>query len=480
MAYSRSKLGFLVLAAVGVACGTGEDSTRYEPGVAHPIARRPLAKPPDPGPPVDPGQPPQDAGQAPADAGQPPDAGPPPDAGQPQDAGRPCDPGFADCDGLAQTGCETPLDTPTDCGACGRACDPGLSCQNGACVDVAACAPCGTEANALSLCDANQPAPIGGRTSYGCEPFDFDRGGGGGTGAVSGAGGAGGGGGSGATSSTCRLGMCVPAIDAQGDPHPTADCNGAVVDGCETLVDADPNCGACGHDCQTLGLGNCASGRCTGESASCPAGLPGPALLDAGGFCVDRTEVTRGDYEAFLAAAPSPSFGVECAWKTGLSPAAGASTAHPAVAIDWCDADAYCRWAGKRLCGPRSAEPSTVETGGEWLSAYGGEGSFPYGAEYQPWRCNLADYPHADGIPKALPVSEPSSCAGAIGGLVNMSGNVAEWVDRCDGYLGSNDTCKTRGNSYADGEFATNENCWLTRDERRPTVGFRCCSDLAP
>jgi formylglycine-generating enzyme required for sulfatase activity len=253
-----------------------------------------------------------------------------------------------------------------------------------------------------------------------------------------------------------------------------------VSDGCETLVDVDPNCGACGHSCAASDLGTCHSGRCTAEGGDCQTGLPGPTLLDAGSFCIDATEVTRADYATFLASATSPSFGPECAFKTELSPASGASDAHPAVEVDWCDADAYCRWAGKRLCGPRSAEPTTIETGGEWLEAYGGEGRFPYGAEYQAWRCNLSEYRHVDGNPQALPVNEPASCTGAIAGLMNMSGNVAEWVDRCSGYADASDACKTRGNSYADGILGTNENCWLMRDERRKTVGFRCCSGLAP
>jgi formylglycine-generating enzyme required for sulfatase activity len=253
-----------------------------------------------------------------------------------------------------------------------------------------------------------------------------------------------------------------------------------VADGCETLLDADPNCGACGHSCAATNTGICVAGRCTAESANCPTGLPGPALLDAGGFCIDRTEVTRADYAAFVAQVTAPGFGPECSWKVALSPPAGASDAHPAVELDWCDADAYCRWAGKRLCGPRSMEPATVETGGEWHQAYGGAGRWPYGGEYQPWRCNLADYPHPDGLSKALPVEEPADCTGAIAGLLNMSGNVAEWVDRCDAYAGANDTCKTRGNSYVDGVSGPNVNCWLTRDSRAPTVGVRCCSDVAP
>jgi hypothetical protein len=40
-----------------------------------------------------------------------------------------CDPGYADC--TAAAGCETPLSTPGNCGACGRTCDTG--CTAGLC-----------------------------------------------------------------------------------------------------------------------------------------------------------------------------------------------------------------------------------------------------------------------------------------------------------------------------------------------------------
>lgn len=47
-----------------------------------------------------------------------------------------CNAGYADCDGVASNGCEASLATPTNCGACGRACslaNASSSCSTGTC-----------------------------------------------------------------------------------------------------------------------------------------------------------------------------------------------------------------------------------------------------------------------------------------------------------------------------------------------------------
>jgi len=51
-----------------------------------------------------------------------------------------CTAGFADCDGQAETGCETPLSSAEHCGACGVTCGSAEACVNGACQLAAACA----------------------------------------------------------------------------------------------------------------------------------------------------------------------------------------------------------------------------------------------------------------------------------------------------------------------------------------------------
>jgi hypothetical protein len=47
-----------------------------------------------------------------------------------------CKAGFGNCDDNPANGCETPLNTNTNCGACGNACTEDQTCQDGKCVSV--------------------------------------------------------------------------------------------------------------------------------------------------------------------------------------------------------------------------------------------------------------------------------------------------------------------------------------------------------
>jgi hypothetical protein len=49
-----------------------------------------------------------------------------------------CDPDTADCDGRLSTGCESRLDAPTSCGACGVVCPREQQCEAGACTEPSA------------------------------------------------------------------------------------------------------------------------------------------------------------------------------------------------------------------------------------------------------------------------------------------------------------------------------------------------------
>lgn len=255
--------------------------------------------------------------------------------------------------------------------------------------------------------------------------------------------------------------------------------------GCATGVEEEPPPGDVTDDGgpgDPSGDGGAGDGGATG----CPTGMVKiPAGADT--YCIDATEVTNEAYAKFLATKPSTaSQPSACSWndsfEPGTFPAASGEEKHPVVEVDWCDARAYCAWAGKRLCGRigagellRDAHDDAKKS--QWFNAcsQGGARKFPYGGEYDPSACNGLG--HDANEPVA--VASLKSCEGGSGGLFDMSGNVLEWEDSCDGASGRADSCLLRGGSYQ--SDLTSLQCahreQAARGQGYPTVGFRCCRD---
>ena len=228
---------------------------------------------------------------------------------------------------------------------------------------------------------------------------------------------------------------------------------------------------------------------------------PGPPLVRVGtaenNFCIDSTEVTFGHYAAFLAAgvdaAAQPP---ECAWNATFAPNGSGGDDFPVTGVDWCDALAYCTWAGKYLCGrsegsrkagavPQSEVSSYAVH--QWMLACsnGGANDYPYGTTHDPSACNVGE----NDAGRALPVGSKPNCEGSYRGVFDMVGNVWEWYDGpCRGDAGgpdadaspANDECWLKGGSFIN--TGQNIDCRVDglgsrRSDRTAFIGFRCCAD---
>jgi formylglycine-generating enzyme required for sulfatase activity len=221
-------------------------------------------------------------------------------------------------------------------------------------------------------------------------------------------------------------------------------------------------------------------------------------MVSAGTFCIDSTEVTLGQYTAFLAAKAGDTSGqpAHCLWNTSYTPTsawpppASAPNDQAMRGVDWCDAFMYCAWAGKRLCGNAdggSSDPNSVSdpTVSQWFRACShnndGVHAYPYGLTYQASLCNGTDYDAGGPLPSL------STCRGGYPGLFDMSGNVIEWEDSCwptptspdaGDTSGASDFCNIRGGGFGQGAqgLTCDSNIATVRSNGGGDNGFRCCS----
>jgi hypothetical protein len=245
------------------------------------------------------------------------------------------------------------------------------------------------------------------------------------------------------------------------------------------------DCGSVTSQCTSDGkLQVCQDG--TLQTMACPLDKPacvagacvnrGPTMVTVESFYVDSTEVTVADYDAFVTAKNGDTSGqpAACSWNTKYEPAMAAGPDdYPVSYVDWCDATAYCSWAGKHLCrGIGDIALSTASlfdaTKSQWFLACGGGGYHP-NADHM---CNSVD-----GNGDTAPVATFPGCEGYYPGLFDMEGNVAEWVDVCDGDTGASDNCYPLGGSTIDSESYCDEKYdSIPRSDTGYTIGFRCCS----
>ncbi len=234
-------------------------------------------------------------------------------------------------------------------------------------------------------------------------------------------------------------------------------------------------------------------------SNGCPTGR-GPKMINVGTHCIDSTEVTQAQYAEFLSAKGGDTSGQipQCAWNSTFAPNPGCMHPYDPVAFpnrpiggeDWCDARAYCEWAGKHLCGRIGGGGwvpgygQNEPTVSEWFAAcsHAGDGAhaYPYGSTYQATACNGGDRPGG----RSADVGSFTACEGGFPGLFDMSGNLLEWENSCspeDG--GANAICSLRGGAFWGGVQELRCDFLGPTIPRNYTDGdcdltIRCCADL--
>ena len=142
-------------------------------------------------------------------------------------------------------------------------------------------------------------------------------------------------------------------------------------------------------------------------------------------------------------------------WRTPSGSGSTAEANHPVVQVSWHDAEAYCKWAGKRL---------PTET--EWeKAARGTDGrTYPWGDQWDPSWVNF----RGSKLEKTMPVGSYPGGASPYGAL-DMAGNVYQWVDSFKG---------VRGGSWKEPSVslrsAASHSSGLMGGGGSDDIGFRC------
>jgi formylglycine-generating enzyme required for sulfatase activity len=129
-------------------------------------------------------------------------------------------------------------------------------------------------------------------------------------------------------------------------------------------------------------------------------------------FFIDQHEVTNEKYLPFVRGSnrhPPQN------WSGGTYPAEKAK--HPVVYVSWYDADAYCRWSGKRL--PTEEEWEKAARGPDGLD-------YPWGNEFEPRKARMATGSVMFNTPGPVGGFEMGKSPYAV---YDMIGNVWEWTD---------------------------------------------------
>jgi sulfatase modifying factor 1 len=202
-------------------------------------------------------------------------------------------------------------------------------------------------------------------------------------------------------------------------------------------------------------------------------------------YWIDVTEVTEGQYAAYLAANPSPIDDALCSGTPNVdsqcagrvSTDGGAANLLPKTCVDWCEASAFCKWAGKALCSDSfTAIWPEVLNQSDFVYACTERGtkSMPNAPNCGADACNV----DGSGPNDAGTITDCWVATDNAPKVYDLMGNVEEWTESCRSTSDPNAECIVRGGSFARFEElqCCTQKTQLFRRRRTPTLGFRCCA----
>lgn len=197
--------------------------------------------------------------------------------------------------------------------------------------------------------------------------------------------------------------------------------------------------------------------------------------IDLDTFSIDRHEVTNHQYQQFIVATGHRKAGPPSRYAKSIGKMRGPN--QPVVYVSWDDANAYCRWKGKRL-----------PTEAEWEKAMRGTDGrlWPWGNEEKPHGANWARV--QDGHEVSAPVGTFQSDQSPYG-VMDGAGNVMEWVadwyqeayykdspakDPPSPEFGTYRVMRGGGYTTTGGDVRITSRSKMVPDFRDETIGFRC------